>query len=94
MAIISEYQSEQYGISSQDAYTKLSTFYVNNIPSTEKTVAIFTETWINKQARLENKKPIGNNNYLMTSVSELFTFADIYNFIKSQPQFVNPIDDI
>lgn len=94
MAIISEYNSEEFGIGSSSAYTKISTFYVNNIPATEKTIAIFTETWIDKTARLDSKKPIGTNNYLMTSPSDLFTFADLYNFIKQQPEFINPVDDI
>lgn len=94
MAIISEYNSEEYGISSPTAYTKINTFYVNNIPTTEKTISIFTETWINKDARLASKKPIGVNNYLMTLSGDFYSFADLYNFIKGQPQFTNSVDDI
>jgi hypothetical protein len=94
MAIISQYTSEEFGITSSNAYTKLISFYVMNQSPTEKTLSISTETWIDKQARLDNKLAIGRNMFSMPLETELFTFADIYTYIKQQPQFISPIDDI
>lgn len=89
MAIINEYTSEEFGILAPAAYTKISSFFVNNLP--EKTIGIFTETYASKETRLASKQPIGRNSYVMEFV-EGFTFADLYDFLDTQ--LVNPVDDI
>jgi hypothetical protein len=95
MAIISEYTSEDFGLSSTNAYTKISSFYVNNVSELDKKVVIFTETWVTKDSRLASKKTIGTNDFVLPlDVDGNFTFADMYNFIKTQLQFPNAVDDI
>jgi hypothetical protein len=94
MAIISEYTSEDFGLSSTNAYTKISSFYVINQSETEKTLSISTNTWIDKNARLNSKQSIGQDIFSMPLGIVDFTFADMYNFIKTQLQFPNAVDDI
>jgi len=89
MAIINNYTSEEFGINSLVAYTKISSFYVNNLP--EKEIGIFTETFVSKEARLQGKQPIGRNSYLMPFI-EAFTFADLYDYVSEQ--LIDPVDDI
>jgi len=81
MAIINEYNSEEFGLYASQAYTKISSFYVINQSEVEKTISISTETWFNKNSRISGKKSIGVNNYLMTTSVNLFTFTVLYNFI-------------
>ena len=71
--------------------TKLANFYVNNTEK-QKTLSIFTETFYNQEARNSSKQPIGKNNFVMILESDLFTFADIYEFLKLQTEFENSID--
>ena len=89
MAIQSGYNSTDFGLSSIDAYTKISSFFVDNIEP--KRIIISTETFYDTNARLSGKKPIGSNTYIM-EFAETFTFADMYNFIKEQSEFTGAID--
>lgn len=91
MAIQSPYTSIEYGLSAPEAYTKLANFYVENIEP--KYIAIKTETFYDSTARTSSKKPIGTNAYQMPW-AETFTFADIYAFIKEQPEFEDAVDVI
>ena len=90
MAIQSSYIAEDFGFTAVSAYTKISSFYVQNEGANSK-IVIFTETFYDETARYGGKQQIGTNTYSMP-VIESFTFVDMYAFIKEQPEFLNSID--
>lgn len=91
MAIQSVYEALNHGFTASSAYTKLASFVVENIDP--KKISLYTETYYDSAARLEGKTPISYNSFQMPWVED-FTFADIYNFIKLQPEFIGATDVI
>lgn len=92
MAIESTYIAEKYGITPTAAYTKIVKFYVENNNGLDK-IILFTNTFYDQNARTNLKEPIGINDFQMTWFDG-FTFADLYDFLKTQPEFVGAIDVI
>ena len=90
MAIQSQYTSQALGLTAPEAYTKLTSFHINNWAA-DKSIALSTETFFNASARQDGKQSIGNNDYQMP-YSDGFTFEDIYTFIKEQEEFTSAFD--
>lgn len=86
MAIQSTYVSETIGFTADTAYTKINNFYVDR-----DVISIFTKTYYNGVARFSSKQEIGVNTYTMPYVDG-FTFAQMYQYLKEQSEFINAID--
>lgn len=91
MALQSSYNAVNHALVATNAYTKISSFVVENIDP--KRISIYTETYVDTNARTMCKTPIGYNSYQMAFVDN-FTFADMYAFLKTQLEFTGATDVI
>lgn len=87
MALQIAYTSTKYGFTSDTAYAKIDSFS----GSLAHGVNFYVNIYSNAQARLGGAQPIGDT-FFTLPYQDNMTFAGVYQYMKTLPEFPNSID--
>jgi hypothetical protein len=86
MALQISYISPDYGITALESYAKIDSFRGNI-----NFINFLVNYYVNQEARLEGKSPIGFF-YFTMPYQDGMTYTAVYNYLKTLPEFVGSVD--